>query len=415
MEKGKPKELKVGKDNTNDDENVQAEELEVNDRTFEGIQMWLVFVLAVMGSSGVVGMTVAPVGSLQGITHRGSQCCEYFYNSKWDEFNKCVAESGVTPTCTTTKQTQQGCQYQGKQYAVGETVLALPAQCVRFECVLLPQRKVNGETLPAGTSLRLITVDDHPGCCMKGGRMFQHGYKEKVEEEEGHCSSLTCLHGTWVTGGKHHSCGNHLKECTTTLHQRFQHGEVVKVVTSLTGGGMCTRHTCHNGHIKKDKCCCVGDGAVVACEGEESVVDSCSHHVCRNGSLITTHYPGCCVEKGGRFNDGEMVEDGGKSDLCYQWVCQQGVIVRQPSPRCCENPRGELVPPGHPMLLDLPKCLLVVCVEGTVTSDRSIAGQCGCCESGLILFTNGTTHQADPCVNTTCTNTTWINSISPQC
>ncbi|KAK4328150.1 hypothetical protein Pmani_001425 [Petrolisthes manimaculis] len=341
------------------------------------MEMWLVLVLAVMGSSRVVGMTVAPVGSLHGVTHRGSQCCEYFYNSKWDEFNKCVPESGVTPTCNTTKQTQQECQYLGKQYAVGETVLALPAQCVRFECILLPQRKVNGEKLPAGASLRLITVDDHPGCCMKGGRMFQHGYKEKVEEEEGHCSSLTCLHGTWVTGGKHHSCGNHLKECITTLHHRYQHGDVVKVVTSLNDGGMCTRHTCHNGHIKKDKC--------------------------------------CCVEKGRRFNDTEMVEDGAKSDQCYQWVCQQGVIVSQPYPRCCENPRGELVPPGHPMLLDLPKCMLVVCVEGTVTSDRSITGQCGCCESGLSLFTDGTTHQADPCFNTTCTNTTWINSISPQC
>lgn len=83
----------------------------------------VVVVVAVMGTRSslvVVGMNVAPslstptptptpsAGGGEGEVvekSSSSKCCDFYYQSKWDAFNKCVTDSGATPSCNPSSNT----------------------------------------------------------------------------------------------------------------------------------------------------------------------------------------------------------------------------------------------------------------------------------------------------------------------
>lgn len=73
--------------------------------------------------------------------------------------------------------------------------------------------------------------------------MVPHGYEEKVEGvggKEGQCGTLTCLHGTWVTGGNHYSCGTQLKgQLCMQLYSRLHSCVDLTLLTN-----QCTSYHC---------------------------------------------------------------------------------------------------------------------------------------------------------------------------
>ncbi|KAK4294121.1 hypothetical protein Pmani_033231 [Petrolisthes manimaculis] len=332
-------------------------------------------------------------------------CCQLLNNGRFDEFQACTLISGIEPTCRPT------CQYNGREYRVMETVVALPFQCIRLECDMKEEVTVSGNYNT--TSLRLVTVDDNPGCCMRGGRMVPNGYKE--EDASLPCGELLCRMGVWISGGTQPYCGKTLKECKVGL-QSYAHGEIVnvEVMDTVNSTGSCIRHRCHHGEVLLDNCCCVGDGSVVACE-DEKVTDSCSEHICEAGSLTTIHHKGCCLINGERYREGEVVYAANNSNPCSEWYCQHGSLLHRTLDTCCRGPGGKMVPQGHPILIDPAKCLLVVCSEEGEAMDRSIPRKCGCCEAGLKIYTNGSVQRLNQCLNTTCINSNWTLNMNPDC
>ncbi|KAK3872769.1 hypothetical protein Pcinc_022164 [Petrolisthes cinctipes] len=339
------------------------------------------------------------------VAQENNPCCQLLNNGRFDEFQACTLISGTEPTCRPT------CQYKGREYRVMETVVALPFQCIRLECDMKEEVTANGNYNT--TSLRLVTVDDNPGCCMRGGRMVPNGYKE--EDPSLPCGELLCHMGAWISGGTQPYCGKPLKECKVGL-QSYTHGEIVnvEVMNTVDSTGSCTRHRCHHGEVLLDNCCCVGDGSVVACE-DEKVTDSCSEHICEAGSLTTIQHKGCCLINGKRYREGEVVYAANNSNPCSEWDCQHGSLLHRTLDSCCRGPGGKMVPQGHPILIDPAKCLLVVCSEEGEAMDRSIPRKCGCCEAGLELYTNGSEQPLNQCLNTTCINSNWTLNLKPDC
>ncbi|XP_071514153.1 uncharacterized protein [Panulirus ornatus] len=359
-----------------------------------------------------------------GTTH---PCCHHWHRNSWPDFYSCVGLTGEKPMCEVSR---QGCNYHGKTYKVGATVAVFPDKCLRLECVqhdafktsvaggdLDSERHLTDDGgLPAPSTellvpmIESVTVDLGCGCCMRDGRMYPNGYKDKIR---GHVRQ-TCEDGTWVSKALNSLCLYTFKDCTVD-GVVFKHGDVIELQRDDDGTD-CSKLWCHDGQTRLESydCCCICGGEMFPCGRlTRPVADSCIIETCDNGVITTVHHQDCCIMNGKMYVNQQRIQLSG--DICNAFVCSSGRMIKVPSGKCCPDLQGKLVPPGGAVLKDASKCLLTVCTAGGKLVDLSIPDLCGCCEMDGNLFVNGSNLHLSTCITLICINSTWTAEPSDTC
>ncbi|XP_076067719.1 uncharacterized protein LOC143040511 [Oratosquilla oratoria] len=118
--------------------------------------------------------------------------------------------------------------------------------------------------------------------------------------------------------------------CCVYNLQHYFHGETIAIINDTYGRG-CRKMYCYNSYIytQNYECCCVEGNEVYSCYGHTTLPSSdhetCTIRKCCDGTIETSHEPGCCNENGIVYRPGAYL--GYTSDYCHRKRCMEGKII----------------------------------------------------------------------------------------
>ncbi|XP_076069293.1 uncharacterized protein LOC143041351 [Oratosquilla oratoria] len=219
-----------------------------------------------------------------------------------------------------------GCKFNMKTYAAGETLMIFPEACMYLECIYFEPGDIEGQPgVPdEGYYIKVTILDrnDCDECCIHDGKLYGPG--QWVHKSHDDCIRSTCINGNWVDKDETDTC------CVYSdgFDDKFYvDGETIKIDD-------CLRIWCNASVVVEEdyECCCETDNEIYECGEFLPNPWGCIFEKCVDGTIVNVIIEGCCEHHGVTYMNGEIIGNG--DDLCNYMRCVNGTVRLEHNDDC---------------------------------------------------------------------------------